>query len=56
VICIFLIRDGTLGYTLNGNVIDPVISAPIMTALTLGLSLVIIVPLKKIPGQKKLVG
>jgi len=51
-----LISDNFFGYALNGNSIDPIIGVPIIAALALGLSLLIIIPLKKIPILKKLIG
>jgi surface polysaccharide O-acyltransferase-like enzyme len=56
IIALALIRGGVLGYAVNGSTIDAIIGVPITVALVLGLSLLIIVPLKKIPGLKKLIG
>ena len=57
VIIIYLLQNGYfLGFTLNGNVVNSIIGVPLMTALTLGICLIIIVPLKKIPGLRKLIG
>ena len=55
-IVLALISGGFFGYTLNGNSIDPSIGAPIIAVIVLGLSLLIIVPLKKISILKKLMG
>jgi len=51
-----LIKHGFFGFAINGNTVDPIIGIPILTILTLILSLMIIIPLKKIPILKKLIG
>jgi surface polysaccharide O-acyltransferase-like enzyme len=55
-IALSFIKNGFFSYAINGNTVDPIICVPILTILTLILSLMIIIPLKKIPGLKKLVG
>jgi surface polysaccharide O-acyltransferase-like enzyme len=56
-IIIYLLQNGFFfGFKLYGNTINSIIGIPLMTILTLGICLVIIVPLKKIPGLKKLIG
>jgi len=51
-----LIKYGFFGFAINGNTVDPIICVPILTILTLILSLMIIIPLKKIPILKTLIG
>ena len=56
-IVIYALQTGFFfGFTLTGDVVNSIIGVPIMTALTLALCLLIIVPLKKIPGLNKLIG
>lgn len=45
-----------LGFILSDYTIDPIIGVPFIAAMTLLLSIIIIIPLKKIPGLRKLVG
>ncbi len=56
VIVIAVLQRGYLGLAINGNTINSVIGVPLMTAATLFICLAIIVPLKKVPGLKKLIG
>jgi surface polysaccharide O-acyltransferase-like enzyme len=53
---LYAIQNGLLGFTLTGNVINSIIGVPITATLMLILCLIIIIPLKKIPGLKKFVG
>ncbi len=55
-IVIYTLQNGLLGVTLNGNIMNSIIGVPLMAAITLVLCLAVIVPLKKIPGVKKLIG
>ena len=56
-IIIYALQNGFFfGFTLNGNTVHSIIGIPLMTALTLGICLIIIIPLKKIPGIRKLIG
>lgn len=50
------IQKGYLGFALNGNTLNSVISVPLNTVITLFVSLGIIVGLKKVPYLKKLIG
>ncbi|HUJ84051.1 MAG TPA: acyltransferase [Candidatus Acidoferrales bacterium] len=50
------IQKGYLGFAINGNTINSVVSVPLNTVIVLFVSLGIIVGLKKVPGLKKLVG
>jgi surface polysaccharide O-acyltransferase-like enzyme len=50
------IQYGYLGFAINGNTLNSVISVPLNTVIVLFISLGIIVGLKKVPGLKKLVG
>jgi surface polysaccharide O-acyltransferase-like enzyme len=47
---------GYFGFTLNGNTVNSIIGIPIATALTLFICLAIIVPLKRVPVLKRLIG
>ncbi len=53
---LYLLQNGYLGFTLNGNTVNSIVGVPLATALTLLISLAVIVPLKKIPFLKKLIG
>ena len=53
---IVTLQSGYLGITINGNTINSIIGVPLMTALTLAICLAVIVPLKKVPVLKKLIG
>jgi surface polysaccharide O-acyltransferase-like enzyme len=55
-IIVYLLDHGFFGFVLNGHVFDPVLSVPLTATITLILCLIIIIPLKKIPGLKKLIG
>lgn len=50
------LQSGFLGVAINGNTINSIVGVPLMTALTLFLCLAVVVPLKKIPYLKKLIG
>jgi len=56
VMVIETIQKGYLGFALNGNTLNSVISVPLNTVITLFVSLGIIVGLKKVPYLKKLIG
>jgi len=47
---------GYFGFTLNGNTVNSIIGVPLATVITLFICLAVIVPLKKIPFLKKLLG
>jgi surface polysaccharide O-acyltransferase-like enzyme len=55
-IVLYVLQHGYLGFTLNGNTINSIIGVPLAAALTMIISLAIIVPLKKVPYLKKLLG
>ena len=55
-IVIYTLQHGLLGVTLNGDVVNSIVGVPLMVFVTLGLCLLVIVPLKRIPVVKKLVG
>jgi surface polysaccharide O-acyltransferase-like enzyme len=56
-IIIYLLQNGFFfGFRLYGNTVNSIIGVPIMTVLTIGICLAIILPLKKIPGLKKFIG
>jgi len=47
---------GYFGFTLNGNTVNSIIGVPLATVITLFICLAIIVPLKKVPVLKRLLG
>jgi surface polysaccharide O-acyltransferase-like enzyme len=49
-------QKGFFGVTLNGNTINSIIGIPIVTALTFFISLAIIIPLKRLPILRTLLG
>jgi len=55
VIVIETIQLGLLGFMLNREILNPIIAVPLLMAITLFISLGIILLLKKIPGLKKIV-
>ena len=55
-IVLYVLHIGVGGYALNGNTVNSIIGVPLATALTLVISLAIIVPLKKVPYLKKFIG
>jgi len=50
------LQKGYFGIAINGNTINSIIGVPLMTVITLLMSLAIIIPLKKVPILKKLIG
>jgi surface polysaccharide O-acyltransferase-like enzyme len=50
------LERGYFGFAINGNTLNPIIEAPLMTVIVLFVSLAIILLLKKIPYLKKLIG
>ena len=57
IIIIYVLKNYIfLGFALTGNAINSIINIPLITALTIGICLIIIIPLKKISGLKKLIG
>jgi surface polysaccharide O-acyltransferase-like enzyme len=56
-IIIYLLEHGFFfSLTLTGNTFDPILSVPLTATVTLILCIIIIIPLKKIPILKKLIG
>jgi surface polysaccharide O-acyltransferase-like enzyme len=53
---IYTLQHGLLGVTLNGDVLNSIAGVPLMAGLTLAICLAVMVPLKKVPVIKKLVG
>jgi len=53
---IYILQNGYLGITLNGNTVNSIVGVPLMTILTLLICLAVIVPLKKVPFLKRLIG
>jgi surface polysaccharide O-acyltransferase-like enzyme len=56
VIILECLQKGYFGFTLNGNTLNSIIGVPIAAALTLFICLGIIIPLKKVPILKRLIG
>jgi surface polysaccharide O-acyltransferase-like enzyme len=50
------LQAGYFGFAINGNTINSIIGVPLMTVATLFISLAVIVPLKKVPVLRRLVG
>jgi len=50
------LQRGYFGFAINGNVIDSVIGVPLLTVIVLFICLAIILPLKKVPVLKQLIG
>ena len=55
-IVIEIFQRGFLGFAVNGNTVNSIVGVPLMVALTLGLCLLIVVPLKRVPFLRKLIG
>ncbi len=55
-IVIYTLQNGLLGVALNGDVVNSIVGVPLMALLTLAICLAILVPLKKVPVLKKLIG
>ncbi len=53
---IYTLQNGLLGVTLNGNTVNSIIGIPLMVAIVLLLCLAVLVPLKKVPVLKRLIG
>jgi surface polysaccharide O-acyltransferase-like enzyme len=56
VIILESLQAGYFGFAINGNTINSVIGVPLMTAATLFICLAVIIPLKKVPLLKQLIG
>lgn len=50
------LQRGYFGFTLNGDTVNSIVGVPLATVLTFFISLAIIVPLKWVPGLRKLLG
>ena len=50
------LQAGYFGFAINGNTINSIIGVPLMAAVTLFICLAVIIPLKKVPLLKHLVG
>jgi surface polysaccharide O-acyltransferase-like enzyme len=50
------LQRGYLGFYLNGNTVNSIIGVPLATALTIAICLAVIIPLKKVPYLKNLIG
>ncbi|MCL2134932.1 MAG: acyltransferase family protein [Candidatus Bathyarchaeota archaeon] len=56
IIVFYLIINGFFGLVLNGYAIDAIIGVPLIAILALLLSLVILIPIKKLRGLDRLIG
>ncbi len=56
VIIIESIQLGYFGFTINRDVINPIVGVPLLAIITLFISLIIILILRKVPYLKKLIG
>ena len=50
------LQAGYFGFAINGNTINSIIGVPLMTFATLFVCLAVIIPLKKVPFLKQLIG
>ena len=50
------LQAGYFGFAINGNTINSIIGVPLITVVTLFISLAVIVPLKKVPVLRRLIG
>jgi len=50
------LQRGFFGFAINGSIINSIIGVPLITVITLFLCLIIIVPLKKLPYVKRIIG
>ncbi len=53
---IYVLQNGLFGVALNGDTVNSIVGVPLMAAVTLGICLLVIVPLKKVPYLKRLIG
>jgi surface polysaccharide O-acyltransferase-like enzyme len=56
VIVLEILQKGYLGFSLSITNMNPFIEIPLITVLTLSISLLVIVPLKKIPYVRRIIG
>ena len=56
VIVLESLQKGYFGFTISITKMNPIIEIPLITALTLLICLAVIVPLKKIPYVKRIIG
>ncbi len=50
------LQRGYFGFTINGDTINSIIGVPLITVITFAICLAVIVPLKKVPVLKELLG
>jgi len=53
---LYTLQNGSLSVAFNNYISNDIIGVPVKVALSLILSLIIIIPLKKIPHIKKFIG
>ena len=56
VIVLETLQFGYLGFKISVTTLNSVIEIPLLTAITLVICLVVIIPLKKLPYVKKIIG
>jgi surface polysaccharide O-acyltransferase-like enzyme len=56
VIVLESLQRGYLGFTISANTLNSIIEIPLITVVTLFICLGVILPLKKVPVLKKLIG
>ena len=56
VIVLEALQKGYLGFKISVTTINPIIEIPLITAVTLLICLALIVPLKKVPYMKRILG
>jgi surface polysaccharide O-acyltransferase-like enzyme len=56
VIVLETLQRGYLGFKISLNTMDPIVEIPLITAMTLLICLAVILPLKKIPHMKRIIG
>jgi len=50
------LQRGYFGFAINGSTINSIVGIPLITVITLFICLAVIIPLKKIPILKRLIG
>ncbi len=53
---LYVLQNGYLGFTLNGNTVNSIVGVPLTALVVFLISLAVIVPLKKVPVLKRLLG
>ena len=56
VMVIASIQRGYFGFTISSNTLNSIIGVPLISVVTFFICLAVIIPMKKIPGLKRLIG